>query len=152
MAKGDVHFFAAWMLAVQSGAISVNLNSDAIKLSIVDNSVVPTASTLAPCFGAGGTTNFAAHQVATATGYSGPIAETCSISQSGAVVTLAASNVTIAQDASGFSNGYFGILYDNTLANKNCIGFIDLGGPVGNVAGPININWNASGFGTETAS
>jgi hypothetical protein len=152
MAKGDVHFFASFVQKSQAG-VSFNLTSDALKLGIVNNTIVPTASTADPRWGTGGTTNFLANQVALATGYSGPIALTSqAFTQTGAVVTLTAANVVVAQDASGFTNGYYGILYDSTTVGNYAIGFVDLGGPVSIVSGPLNINWNVAGIGTETAS
>jgi hypothetical protein len=52
---------------------------------------------------------------------------------------------TIAQDAGGgFTTGAWGIIYNNTDANKRALGYVDLGGPVGNVAGPITFEWNGA--------
>ena len=61
-------------------------------------------------------------------------------------------DIALAQDAVGFTDGYYGILYNDSATNKNAIGFIDLGGPVSEQAGPVNINWNASGILTVTVS
>jgi hypothetical protein len=152
MAKGDVHIFAAYVQKANSGG-GFNLASDTIKIGIVDNGVVPAANTADPRWGAGGTTDFSAHEVAHATGYAAPVSLTgVAFTRTGAVETLAAANVTIAQDAAGFANGYYAIIYDATAAGNYAIGFVDLGGPVGNVNGPININWNGSGIATWTSS
>lgn len=153
MARGDVHVFAAFELASKAGTF--NLATDAIKLGIVTNTTVPSVSTADPRWGAGGTTNFSTNEVTTGTGYSagGPTLASQSYTQSSGVNTFTAANLTVAQDAStGFTNGYYGILYDSTDAGKHAIAFVDLGGPVSIQAGPLVINWNGSGIFTETAA
>ena len=58
----------------------------------------------------------------------------------------------ISQNASGFTDGYWGILYNDTNGTDMAICFIDLGGPVSEVDGDITISWNASGIQTVTVS
>jgi hypothetical protein len=134
MARGDVHWFTSFDLKAKSG-VSFNLPTDVLKLAIVDNAVVPTASTADPRFGAGGSVDFSAHEVAHATAYTGPITLTSTgWTRSGAVNSLAAANPVVAQDAAGFTNGYYGIIYDDTVAGKYALGFGDLGGyEIGNI-------------------
>lgn len=152
MARGDVHYFASFDLKSKSG-ISFNLTSDTIKVGLVDNSIVPTVSTNDPRWGASGTTDFSAHQVATATAYTGPITPgSVTWTRASGVNTFTFANITVAADAGGFTNAYYAIVYDDTTAGKYAIGFIDLGGPVSIAATALNINLNASGFGTETAT
>lgn len=152
MARGDVHFFAAFDYKAKAGG-NFNLTSDTLKLGIATSTTAPTVSTNDPRWGSGGSTDFSANQVPLATGYSGPITLTgVTFTRTSGVATLTAANVTIPQDASGFTTGAYGILYDSTVAGNYAIAFVDLGGPVGNVSGPVNINWNASGIGTDTAA
>lgn len=152
MARGDVKFFAAFERISKAG-VGVTLTSDTLKLGIVTSSTVPTVSTADPRWGAGGSTDFSANQVATATAYTGPITlASVTYTRSSGVVTLAAANITVALDAAGFTNGAYGILYDDTVSGKYAIGFVDLGGPVSIVGGALNINWNASGIFAETAT
>lgn len=152
MARGDVHLFAAFQLKAEAGG-NFNLTSDTIKLGIVNSTIVPTVSTNDPRWGTGGSTDFSVNQVGLGTGYTGPITlGTVTLTRTAAVVTLAAANVTVPQDASGFSTGYYGILYDSTVAGNYAIGYVDLGGPVGNVNGPVNLNWNASGIAAQTVN
>lgn len=158
MARGDVKFFANFDLKAKAG-ISFNLltGQDALKLGIVTNATVPTVGTADPRWGSSGSTDFSANQVATATAYTGPIALTNGTfatrwARSAGVNSLGFDNVVVALDAAGFTNGYWGILYDDTVAGKYAIGFIDLGGPVSIQAGALNINLNAGGFGTDTAT
>lgn len=152
MARGDVHIFAAFERSTKAG-VSINLTSDTIKMGIVTNGTVPTVSTADPRWGAGGTTNFSSNQVATGTAYTGPITLTSvTYTQASGVNTFDAADVSVSQDASGFTNGYYGIIYDDTSAGKYAIGFVDLGGPVSIQGGALNIVWNASGIATETAT
>lgn len=153
MARGDVKVFAAFELASKAGT-AVNLTSDTIKLGIVNNGTIPTVSTADPRWGAGGTTNFATNEVATGTSYSagGPSLASVTYTRTNGVATFDAADVTIAQDASGFTTGYWGIIYDSTDAGKHAIAFVDLGGPVSIQGGALTFTWNASGIFTETAS
>jgi hypothetical protein len=152
MSRGDVHWFAAWDLAAKTGN-AFNLNADTLKLGVVTNAVTPGVGTADPRWGSGGTTNLSTAQVGVATGYAGPITLTgVSYSRSVGVNKLDFDDVTIPLDASGFTNAYYGIVYDDTVPGKYAIGYIDLGGPVSIQAGPLNINVNAGGLLTATAS
>lgn len=143
MARGDVHWFNRALLDL--GTKKHDLSADTFMLGIVTNTTVPDVNTADPRWGSGGTTNFSSNQVALATGYSGPVTlASLTWSQVANISTLRANVVTIAQDAGGFSNGAYGIIYNNTDAGKRAIGWVDLGGPVGNVAGPIDIDWNGA--------
>lgn len=152
MARGDVKWFASFDLTAKRG-VSFSLHSaDTLKLGIVTNAQVPAVDTADPRWGSGGSTNFSTSQVATATGYSGPITLTgVTYTRSLGVNALDFNDVSINSDAAGFANAYYAIIYDDTVAGKYCLGFIDLGGPVSIVTGPLNINLNAGGFGTFTA-
>lgn len=153
MARGDVHLFAAFQLKAEAGG-NFNLTSDTIKMGLVNNTIVPAVGTNDPRWGAGGATDFSANQVALGTGYTGPITlGSVTLTRTGGVVTLAGANVVVPQDAAaGYANAYWGILYDATVSGSYAIGYVDLGGPIGNQSGPDNLNWNASGILTQTAS
>jgi hypothetical protein len=59
------------------------------------------------------------------------------------VPTFRADIVTIAQDAAGFTNGAYGIIYNNTDANKRAIGYVELSsaGTLSIAAGSESIDW-----------
>ena len=63
------------------------------------------------------------------------------------VLTFRATDVVIPQNASGFSNGAYGIIYDNTDANKRAFGFIELssGGTATIVTGSLTIDFQGAG-------
>lgn len=146
MATGDVKWFQQSVLDL--GNKIHNLGSDVLKLGIVTTATVPSMSTSGPHWGGTGTTNFATNQVGTGGGYTGPItlASVTWTNVSG-VLTLRATDVVISQNASGFSNGAYGIIYNDTDANKRAIGYIELssGGTLSIVSGSVTIDWQGAG-------
>ena len=72
--------------------------------------------------------------------------------EAGGVATLDADDIAILQDALGFTDGYWVIIYNDTNATDMAIAFVELTGPVSEVAGPITISWNASGIATVTVT
>jgi hypothetical protein len=89
----------------------------------------------------------ATNQVATGTAYTGPMvltAEAWTLTATGAAMDVA--DVTVAQDASGFTNARWGIIYNNTDVNKRAVGYLDLGSDRSIVGGSLTIQMNASGI------
>jgi len=144
MARGDWKWFA--QAERDLGKKVHDLELDDLRIGIVTNATVPAVNTPAPHWGGTGTTNFAANQVPTGTAYTGPldvVVAAWALTAAGADLRL--NNISIAQDAGGgFTTGHWGILYNNTDANKRAIAYLDLGGPVGNVAGAIDYDWNGA--------
>ena len=62
------------------------------------------------------------------------------------VMTLDAADVSLAQDASGFTDARWGIIYDDGSSNKLAIAFLDLGGDTSIADASLDITWNASGI------
>lgn len=147
MATGDFKWFAQGLHDL--GNKIHDLDTDDIRFGLVTTATVPTVATNGPHWGGTGTTNFATSQIATATSYTGPIAlasETWIKDATGAVFDAADPSV-IAQDAGGATNIAYAIFYNNTDANKRCIGYLEISsaGSVSLVAGSLTINFNASG-------
>lgn len=147
MAAGTIKWFAQGLLDL--GNKIHNLSSDTLKLGIVTTGTVPAVDTAAPHWGGTGTTNFASTQVATAgTSYTGPktLASVAWTNVSN-VPTLRATDITMAQDASGFTNGAYGIIYNDTDTNKRALGYVELssGGSLSLVAGSVTIDWGGAG-------
>jgi len=145
MARGDIKWFGQALHDL--GNKIHDMDGDDFRMGIVTNATVPTVATAAPHWGGTGTTNFATNQVPTGDDYTGPIvlATEAWTLVSGVPYWRVSGDVTIAQDAdNGFTDGYWGIIYNNTDANKRAVAFLDLGGPVGNVSGPIEIAWNGA--------
>lgn len=144
MARGDIKWFAQALHDL--GNKIHDLDADDYRMGIVTNATVPGIDTAAPHWGGTGTTNFATNQVATGSGYTGPLVlatEAWTLVAGGPRFRVS-TDASVTLDAAGFSNGYYGIVYNNTDANKRAICYIDLGGPVGNVAGPIDFQWNGA--------
>ena len=147
MAQGDLIVFDSALVNIGN---DWDMNSDTFNYGIVTNATVPTRDTAAPHWNGTGTTDFSANETGTGgTSYTGPVA------LSGLSWSEAAANTfrldfsdpaTLAQDASGFTTGYWAIIYNATDANKRCLCAIDLGGPVSLTAGSLDINFNANGI------
>ncbi len=147
MATGTVKWFASALLDL--GNKIHNLSSDTLKLGIVTTATVPSLSTAAPHWGGTGTTNFATNQVGTGgTQYTGPktLASVTWTSVSN-VPTLRATDIAMTQDASGFTTGAYGIIYNDTDANKRALGFVEISsaGTASLAAGALTIDWGGAG-------
>ena len=144
MATGTVKWFEQALLKI--GNKLYTLSTDSLKMGIVTTAVVPTKATANPHWGGTGTTNFATSQVATATAYVGPItlAGVSWTTVAGAQV-LKFNDISIAQDAAGFTNGAYGIIYDDTDANKRCLGFVEISaaGTASLVSNPLTLSWSS---------
>lgn len=149
MATGTIKWFSAGLL--QLGTKIHNLTSDTLKLGVVTTTTVPTTDTAIPHWGGTGTTNFASNQVGTGGGYTGPITLASvtftEIGSAPKVPTLRATDVVIPQNASGFSNGAYGIIYNDADANKRALGYIELSaaGSASIVSGSLTIDFQGAG-------
>lgn len=147
MATGTMKWFSQALLDM--GNKVHNLSSDVLQIGIVTNVPAPLLSTAAPHWAGTGTTNFAATQVVTTgTQYTGPkTLASVSWAQNGNVPTLRAAVIAMTSDASGFTNGAYGIIFNSTDVNKRALGFVELSaaGTLSLVAGGVNINWGGSG-------
>lgn len=146
MATGDIKWFQQGLLDL--GNKIHNLSSDALMLGIVTTATVPSMATAAPHWGGTGTTNFATSQVGTGGGYTGPVTlASVSWTNVSGVLTLRATDVVIAQNASGFANGAYAIIYNNSDANKRALGYIELSstGSVSIVTGSFTIDFQGAG-------
>ena len=146
MATGDIKWFAQGLLDL--GNKIHDMDGDDWRLGIVTTATVPSLSTAAPHWGGTGTTNFATNQVATGgTSYTGPIVLTSeSWSLVSNVPTFRAATITLPIDASGFTNGAYGIIYNNTDANKRAIAFVEISsaGTASLVTGQLIIDWSGA--------
>jgi hypothetical protein len=143
MAVGDVVIFRAGLMAL--GTKLIDLSADTLKIAFVksaaNSGIDPVATTADPRWGAGGTTNLSTSQVATGTSYvtGGPSLTTKTFALQSGVPTLRADIVTIAQDASGFTNARWAIIYESVTTRA--IAFVDLGSDRSIVGGELKIDW-----------
>lgn len=146
MATGSIKWFNDGLLAMGNKAF--NLSSDVINLGVVTTTTVPSLTTAVPHWGGTGTTNFATNQVGTGGGYTGPITlASVTWTNVAGVLTFRAADVVIPANASGFANGAYAIIYDNTDANKRAFGFIELSaaGTASIVSGSLTIDFQGAG-------
>ena len=144
MAQGDLTLFNEFSLQLGTGEHDLNA-TDTIKVALIDNTTVPTASTTTPTladFTQVSGTNYTAGG-ATATTPTFTVV-------SGSTYKFDADNVSWTQNAGGPTDIYYGIIYNDTNASDMAIGFIDMTvdsgtTPISLAAGNISINWNASG-------
>ena len=146
MAAGDFKWFAQGLHDL--GNKIHDLDADDFRMGIITTATTPAVNTAAPHWAGTGTTNMSTNQVVTTgTSYTGPLvltSEAWALTATGAAMDVA--DITLAQDASGFTNGRWGVVYNNTDANKRAIGYLDLGSDRSLVAGSLTITMNASGI------
>jgi len=144
MARGDVTIFNEFVAQLGAGDHNLVAGGDTIKLGLINNTLTPLAAVASPTW-----TDYSANQVATTGGYvNGGVTLTGQTytEEDGVATFDDTGNISLAQNASGFTDAYWGILYNDTNATKMAIAFVDLAGPVSEVAGPVTINWNAAGI------
>lgn len=145
MATGDITWFDQALLDL--GSKIHNLGSDVLKLGIVKSAanggIDPATTTADPRWGAGGTTNLSSSSVVvTGTSYTAPqTLASVTWSLVSGIATLRANIITLAQDASGFTNGRWGIIYNDTDTGKRALAFVDFGSDRSLVAGALTIDW-----------
>lgn len=148
MATGTIKWFAQGLHDL--GNKIHDLDGDDWRLGLITTATVPAVNTAAPHWGGTGTTNFATNQVTTAgTSYTGPIvltSEAWTLNSTGATMDFADVG-PLSQDASGPSDIAYGIIYNNTDANKRAIGYVEISsaGTASLVSAPLTISLNASG-------
>lgn len=147
MATGTITVFQEF--SDQLGKEIHNFSSDTLKLAIVDNTLTPTAGDTTPTW-----SDYSANEVSTGGGYTanGITLSSVTWAETAGVATLDAANVSLSQNALGFTDAYWGIIYNDTATNDDAIAFVELGGPVSEQSGPVAINFNASGILTVTVS
>ena len=146
MAAGDFKWFAQGLHDL--GNKIHDLDADDFRMGIITTATTPAVNTAAPHWAGTGTTNMSTNQVVTTgTSYTAPLvlaSEAWALNATGANMDVA--DISLAQDASGFTNGRWGVVYNNTDANKRAIGYLDLGSDRSLVAGSVTITINASGI------
>jgi hypothetical protein len=144
MAVGDIRWFAQALLDL--GLKRHDLSADVLKLGLINGTSAPVVGDVLPHFGGAGTMNMATNQVKAGTSYAsgGPALTGVSWSLVSSVPTLRAAKVTIAQDATGFTDARWGVIYNSTDASKRAIGYIDLGADRSIVAGSLTLDWSGA--------
>ena len=147
MAIGDVTLFNSFRSEL--GDAVHNLSTNSFSFGLVTNTSAPTQTTAGPHWAGTGTTNLATNQVTTTAGYTGPVNVSAVITDnwtiSGATATFDVDNVSLTQNASGFTDAHWGVIFNDTDANKRALCYLEMGSPVSLVAGDVSVTWNAAG-------
>lgn len=146
MAQGDVNVFDQYLENVwDSGIHDFGATPNTLKCGIVNNATVPATTTADPCWGAGGTTNFATNEQSGGNFTAGgnALATPTATLSAGTLEVDFGDPATWSQNASNPTTCYWGIIYDDTATNKNCIGWVDLGGVFDATTGDLTITWGA---------
>lgn len=144
MAQGDFTLFHQFLQ--DKGRAVHNLEADQIRAGFITSAVTPSATTANPCWGAGGSTNLSSSQVTPGGNYAtGGPSVGGTYSQTSGVATFGVDAISITQHVSNPTNARWIIFYNNTAANKNCIGFLDLGAVVNLTAGNFSVTPHANG-------
>ena len=155
MAAGDITTFAKFLLADKDqstlSSMPIDFNGDTLKLVVLDNTFTPdtTGSSVQEHFD-----DISAKEVTTGTAYTGPITlASLSVTESGAVITFDATDVSIAADVGGgFIDARYFVIYKDsgTPATSPLIAVGDLGSDRANTTGVLNFTWAATGILTWT--
>lgn len=149
MAVGDTKIMANYVEAMANNSPADKWSADTVKVALVTSTLTPDRGDSNPCWGAGGAQNYSTNEVTAGGTYSagGFTLTGATVTQSTTTVSLnATSPISWAANAGNPTNARWAIVYDNTTANKEVLGYIDLGAVVSLVPGlQININSVSSG-------
>jgi hypothetical protein len=141
MARGDITVFDAAEYNAWIGAH--DLSSNTLKLGIVDDTITPTAADTTPTWG-----DYSTNEVTNAGNYvtGGITLTTVTFTLIAGVPTLKADDILIELDALGFTDGYWGILYDDDATSDEAILFVQLWddtlGPASEQANDVSVEWD----------
>ena len=141
MARGDLTIFEEALAKMIAGNWA---STDEFYCAVCDDTTTPAAGDTTPVI-----TDYT--QVGTGGTYvAGGLtlgALSALVSEDGGTMTFdSATNPTWAQNGSNDVDAYWGIIYNYTDAGKDCLCFVDLGGPVDMSGGDLTVTWDASGI------
>ena len=122
-----------------------NMGSDTFSVRLITNAATePVAGTATPRWA-----DFSANECTQGGNYTtgGEVLTGTSIAEAAGVTTFdSTENPTWAAAAGSPTDIYWAVLVNDTAANDECVGFLDMGGPVSMVSGSVTVTWNASGI------
>lgn len=150
MATGDFKVFDEWIIEAQKVAHPV---TNDWKIAFITSATTPAETDADPHFGGTGTTDLSTNEVTPGGNYSaGGVALTTEAhTEAAGTATWNSDNVTVAQNASNPTNVRWGVLYDNTDANKKAMGFYDFGADRNLTTGALTLT-TSSGWWTSTTA
>lgn len=126
MAEGDFTFFDQFETDKWNKVHDID---DTWKMALITSATTPSATDAAPHFGGTGTTDLSTNECTAGGNYTagGPTLANAAISVASSIHKLDWDDVSIAINASNPTDARWGIVYNDTDANKRCMGFVDLG-------------------------
>lgn len=146
MAQGDVVAFDAYLENTwDSGIHDFGPTPNVLKCAVIDNVITPSETTADPTWGAGGTTNLAANEQTGGNFSAGgqTLSTPTATLNAGTLEIDFGDPATWAQNASNPTTCWWGVVYDDTATNKNCLAYVDLGGVFDAQTGDLTITWGA---------
>lgn len=149
MAQGTVTVFDTFIEYMFKGSpdcpFDLGATADVLKCAIIDDTITPLTTTADPCYGVGGTVNFEpSKQEGGSFTVGGFTLATPVVSIVGGIPQLDFGDpAQWAKNAANPTTCWYGLIYDDTATNKNCIGWVDLGGVFDATTGPLDIAWGA---------
>jgi len=150
MAKGDFVLFAK--TKEDLGNAVHNLSANTIKLALIrsaaNGGIDPTELTTDPRWGVGGGVDLSASEVVPGGNYvaGGVTLVNVSWTLTGNTVSLNANDINIPIDAANPTNARWAIIYNDTAAGKQAIGYIDLGADMDLTTDDFDYIVHANGF------
>ena len=141
MAAGEFFLFNDFARQMGSTTDRSNFPGDQIMVALIKDTITPTVADLTPTW-----SDYSAHEV-TGANYTagGKQITNRTWVESGGVATLDGDDLVWVQNASGFTNARWAIVYNTTQAADIAIGFIDLGSNTDSTVDDVEIVWGATG-------
>lgn len=151
MAAGDTKFLGNAIEFMANNSPAAIWGSDTVKIALITSATTPSVNDSNPCWGAGGSQNYSTNEVTAGGNYTAggaTLAGKTTVQTNNVVSLNATSPAAWAAHASNPTNARWAVIYDDTVANKNVFGFIDLGADTSLVTG-LQINFNSASSGTQ---
>lgn len=137
--------YHTWQEFVLDGTSVVDWDTDTIKVALTTSAYTPDTATHSYF---SSVTNEVSGD-----GYlaGGAVIGNISVSQTGGVTTVDGDDVSWLQEAAGFTNARYAVIYKDTgtPATSLLIGYIDLLSDRGNVNGTLSLQWHVNGIFTQ---
>ena len=148
MAQGTVVIFddaiEFLLKGTADGVFDFGATPDSMKCAIVNNTSPPVVTTSNPTWGVAGT-NLSTNEESGGSMTAGGLAcANIAVSVVAGVPQIDLDNpITWVKNASNPTACYWGVIYSDTATNKDCLGFVDLGGIFDATTGDLSIAWGA---------
>jgi hypothetical protein len=149
MSQGTVAVFDDAIEYVWKGSpecpFDIGATPDVFKCAIVNNTI-PMVDTLDdPCWGSGGATDLSVNEESGGSmTVGGLVLSNPTVSVVGGVPQLDFDDpAEWVKNAGNPTACWWGVVYSDTATNKNCLGYVDLGGVFDATTGPLTIAWGA---------